>query len=259
MSIDFSLVFIIAALVCGVIWGLDALVFSRSREAMGDQKEPILVEYARSFFPIIVIVLLFRSFLFEPFRIPSESMLPTLLKGDFILVNKYSYGLRWPVINKKFLNIGEPNRGDVVVFRNPITPEKHYIKRLVGLPGDTIRYEDKRLIINGEPVSLSLENGAPVPLSARRCNRPGRVQAKEVLGQVDHGILLCDRYPKGHGTEFKVPQGHYFMMGDNRDNSQDSRFEKGVGYVPESHLVGKAVRIWMHWGSEWTRIGNKII
>ena len=261
MSIDFALIFIIAAVVCGVIWAVDALFFAAARRAAsGDAaSEPILVEYARSFFPIIVIVLVFRSFLFEPFRIPSNSMVPTLLTGDFILVNKYRYGLRWPVINKKFADTGSPSRGDVVVFRNPKEPSKHYIKRLVGLPGDKVQYVGKRLTINGEVVDLRADENESVPSERVRCGSGGReVFLIEDLGEISHEIRLTCGMVRTHPSEFNVPDGHYFMMGDNRDNSQDSRFANAVGYVPEEFLVGKAVRIWMHWGSEWNRIGNKI-
>ena len=261
MSVDFALVFIVAAIVCGVIWLVDSFFLKPQRANLGGEtaKEPLLVEYAKSFFPIIVIVLVFRSFLFEPFRIPSNSMVPTLLTGDFILVNKYSYGLRWPVLNKKFADTGSPKRGDVVVFRNPREPSKHYIKRLVGLPGDEIQYVNKRLTINGEEMGLSLESGAAVPSERVRC-RSGRRDdvLLEDLGSVTHEIRLTCAATRRHPTVFRVPEGQYFMMGDNRDNSQDSRFANEVGYIPEQYLVGKAVRIWMHWGSDWGRIGNKI-
>jgi signal peptidase I len=196
-----------------------------------------------------------RSFLFEPFRIPSSSMLPTLRVGDFIFVNKYSYGLRMPVTKTKFVPIGQPARGDVVVFRLPSAPKTNYIKRLVGLPGDLVRYQDKKISVNGEPVDLRIEGDYRGPGAS------GALLAVERLADVEHDVLLSKgRF--GREGEFRVPEGHYFMMGDNRDNSRDSRYD-GVGFVPEANLVGKAVIIWMNWdvsnsGPDWGRIGNRI-
>jgi signal peptidase I len=223
----------------------------------GVAKEPVLVEYARSFFPIILIVLLLRSFLVEPFRIPSGSMMPTLLVGDFILVNKYTYGIRLPVLNKKVVGIGEPQRGDVVVFRYPKDPTVDYIKRVIGLPGDKIGYYQKKLYINGQPAEQTLTGtytGVGSGLSMSGANL--RV---EQLGSVKHDILTVPNQPSMEG-DVEVPAGHYFVMGDNRDNSNDSRF---WGFVPEENLVGKAFMIWMNWdsangGIAWGRIGGKV-
>lgn len=252
---DFELALVIATLVTGGVWLLDKLAWRPRREAAGDASEPVLVEYSRSFFPIIVLVLLVRSFLFEPFRIPSSSMLPTLQVGDFIFVNKYVYGLRLPVARKKVVELDNPDRGDVVVFRLPSDPKTNYIKRVVGLPGDTVEYRDKRLTINGVPVRFEM-NGL-----YEGAGRGSVHLGQEILGGVGHEVLLS---PGRFGREgvFTVPEGHYFLMGDNRDNSRDSRYD-GVGFVPESNLVGKAVRIWMNWdwhnsGPDWGRIGDKI-
>ncbi|MEE8238298.1 MAG: signal peptidase I [Gammaproteobacteria bacterium] len=262
---DFALLLVVATFLTGVIWAGDAFFLKKRRLKRGAQSgagdssvghEPIVVEYARSFFPVLLLVLVLRSFLFEPFRIPSGSMMPTLLEGDFIFVNKFAYGLRLPVINTKILEIGEPEHGDVVVFKLPSDPRINYIKRVVGLPGDVVTYDQgsKRLNINGEAVPLD-------DLGIYEGNSGLRL-AREGLGDGDHLLLLTqDRLSPG-GT-YVVPEGHYFMMGDNRDNSRDSRFE-GVRFIPEYRLVGKAVRIWMNWrwpaqgGPLWNRVGDRI-
>ena len=253
MSLDFSLILVVVTTLSGVIWGIDRLFFQRHRQG-GEAHEPVIVEYARSFFPILLIVLLIRSFLFEPFRIPSSSMLPTLVVGDFIFVNKFEYGLRLPVLNTKILDIGAPSRGDVVVFRLPADPGTNYIKRLVGLPGDTVMYQNRRLYINGDAIdrkSLGEYTGE---------GQPGALLFNEALDDAEHEILLMPGRRSLEGI-FVVPEGHYFMMGDNRDNSRDSRYE-GVGIIPEDKVVGKAVRIWMNWSlpdaPRWKRIGHPI-
>jgi signal peptidase I len=264
MIFDFSFILVAATLLTGLIWGIDSLAFKPKRLAAASAKgvapenvrEPLMVEYARSFFPVILIVLLIRSFLFEPFRIPSDSMMPTLLDGDFIFVNKFSYGLRLPVLNTKIVPIGDPQRGDVIVFRLPRDPATNYIKRLVGLPGDHIVVRGENLYINGERVPTEL-NG-PYNEHGTRATR-----ATEHLGNVDHSVLyMRDRYDsEGRDYDEIVPAGHYFFMGDNRDNSKDSRFFD-VGFVPERNLVGKAVRIWLNWDLPnapiWERIGAPI-
>jgi len=251
MSVDFSLILVIATALTGAVWGLDSIVFKPRRES---GSEPVVVEYSRSFFPILLIVLVVRSFLFEPFRIPSSSMMPTLLVGDFIFVNKFTYGLRLPVANVKVLNVGKPERGDVVVFRLPADPSTNYIKRLVGLPGDTIQYVNKRLFVNGERVefrSLGSYDGE---------GQPGALLGQEQLGDSGHDLLLMPGRRSQEGV-FVIPDGHFFMMGDNRDNSRDSRYQ-GVGFIPEANVVGKAVRIWMNWDFPgmpgWSRIGRAI-
>jgi len=274
MNFDFPTLLVAATFFTGVAWAADALVLSPRRNKKARQlerqgispespevaaalKEPTWIEYCKSFFPVILAVLLLRSFLVEPFRIPSGSMMPTLLVGDFILVNKYDYGIRLPVLNTKIIDIGEPKRGDVVVFRYPRDPSVDYIKRVVGLPGDRIGYYNKILHINGEPVAqvpagVYVGKGSGVSMS-------GAGERQEQLGDVQHQILVMPRTPGLEG-EFVVPKNEYFVMGDNRDNSNDSRY---WGTVPEQNLVGKAFRIWMNWdsangGIEWDRIGKKI-
>lgn len=262
MSIDFALILVLAAAVTGVIWAVDAVFFRRqrvreaARSGPGEPvRDPVIVDYARSFFPIIVIVLVVRSFLFEPFRIPSSSMMPTLLVGDFIFVNKYVYGLRLPVWHDLILPVGEPERGDVVVFRLPSDPATNFIKRVVGLPGDHIRYYNKQLFVNDEPIRMELDGFymGPGPADARI--------GIEQLDGVEHEVLM---QPLGYSPngEFRVPHHHYFVMGDNRGNSHDSRYPD-VGYIPAENLVGKAVMIWMNWdwtgrAPIWSRIGDRI-
>jgi len=270
MNFDFPAFLVLATFVTGVIWLIDTLFFaSRRRVAAGEEepKEPLLVEYSRSFFPIILIVLLLRSFLVEPFRIPSGSMMPTLLVGDFILVNKFSYGIRLPVLNKKVIELGEPARGDVVVFKYPQNPAVDYIKRLVGVPGDTIAYRNKILYVNGEPqkqTPLGIYTGV-----GSGAHQTGALKNLEALGEVEHDVLVNPRVPDfGFGCQvlhrgpITVPEGYYFAMGDNRDNSNDSRC---WGLVPEENLVGKAFGIWMSWDGNrsgfpiaWERLGNGI-
>ena len=265
MKPDFSLILVLLTGLTGIIWLLDSLFLRRRRmdRAVQDQvqvvRDPIAVEYARSLFPILLIVLLFRSFLFEPFKIPSGSMIPTLLIGDFIVVNKYAYGLRLPVVNRKILSIGEPDRGDVVVFRYPVDPAVNFIKRMVGLPGDTIVYRDKRLFINGEEVpQAALGRYAS---SDVKCDTPraDAMRFRETLGEVTHDILIHED-SGSRDRQWVVPEGHYFVMGDNRDRSNDSR---EWGFVPEDHLMGRAVGIWLNFDykkgcGDLSRIGNGI-
>lgn len=245
MDIDFPLVLVVLTFASGLIWLADILFFRKRRLAAspadvasdGDEpKEPYLVDLSRSFFPVLAIVLVLRSFLVEPFQIPSGSMLPTLEVGDFILVNKYAYGLRLPVAGTKVLDIGDPERGDVMVFRYPVDRETNYIKRVVGLPGDTVRYRDKQLFINDQLIESEFVVRLP-PVEVR----------KEDLGTVEHDIFhtMGRSGAPGEG-EWQIPEGEYFMMGDNRDNSNDSRY---WGTVPDELIVGKAFAIWMHWTS----------
>lgn len=254
---DFALILVIATALSGVIWALDALFWRSGRLAADPAaKEPWPVEYSRAFFPILAIVLVLRSFFYEPYRIPSGSMTPTLLVGDFIFVNKFAYGLRLPVVNTKIVDLGEPERGDVVVFRGPQDPSINYIKRLIGLPGEVIRYEDNQLTIDGKPVPVKIVGPY---------NGPGQPRATlglERLAQAEHEVLFLGLNLSPTGT-FIVPEGHYFFMGDNRDNSADSR-SSGMGFVSEENLVGRAERIWMNFrlpndgGPLWSRIGDKI-
>ncbi|MDX1551788.1 MAG: signal peptidase I [Marinobacter sp.] len=247
MDIDFPLVLVVLTFATGLIWLLDRLLFRKRRlaaaglapgeyEADQEPKEPYLVDLSRSFFPVLAVVLVLRSFLVEPFQIPSGSMLPTLEVGDFILVNKYAYGLRLPVAGTKILEVDDPERGDVIVFRYPDDGSTNYIKRVVGLPGDRIRYQDRQLYINGEKVDSRFVARLP-PAELRR----------ETLGDTQHDVFLTlGRTGRSGEGEWLVPEGEYFVMGDNRDNSNDSRY---WGTVPDEMVVGKAFAIWMHWQS----------
>ena len=231
-SLDYSAILLAILALCGVILLVDRLVLKGPDNSV--------VSLARSAFPVLLIVLLFRSFLFEPFRIPSASMMPLLEDGDFILVNKFNYGLRLPVLNTKILATGAPQRGDVIVFHSTSGPPINLIKRLVGLPGDHIIVRDNHLSINGTPVALT-----PAGEYTGGFGFTGAPLEKETLGRSDHVIMLAqNRY----ASDFDgvVPPNHYFFMGDNRNDSEDSRFAQ-VGFVPEDHLVGHAIRIWMNW------------
>lgn len=265
-AVDFSLVLFILAVVSGLIWLLDRLVMTRARTALAPGAEPlpepVWVEYARTFFPIIVIVLAVRSFVFEPFRIPSDSMMPTLQDGDFIFVNKYAYGLRLPIINAKVTEGHLPQRGDVIVFRLPSNPRVNYIKRLVGLPGDYIRVEDNQLFVNGEPQRQQNAGSYSGPKDCsdprdRDCHEEyrGALVAIEQLGAVAHPVMFADKPPTPFDA--RVPPGYYFFMGDNRNNSLDSRFPGAVGFVPQENLVGRAVRVWLNF-RYFNRIGESI-
>jgi signal peptidase I len=250
MSINLALILTALTFLSGIIVALDKFVWGRAEEGTGSSAlRDTLVEYSRSFFPVLLFVLIIRSFVFEPFRIPSGSMMPTLLQGDFIFVKKFSYGLRLPVTETKILETGAPERGDVVVFRLPSDPSINYIKRVVGLPGDEIVYERHRLTINGEEV----------PLEAHPDASNDDPRFLEQLGERQHEILITNAAYMVRDGVYRVPEGHYFVMGDNRDNSRDSRF---IDAIPETHLVGEAVRIWMHMDGltwpRWDRIGNKI-
>lgn len=251
---SFPAIMVTLVVITGIIWLIDAIFWAPQR--VKDQKEPLIVEYARSFFPIILVVLIIRSFLVEPFRIPSASMLPTLHIGDFILVNKFAYGVRLPVLNTKVIDVNSPQHGDVLVFRYPQNPNVDYIKRVIGLPGDKVGYFDKTIYLNGEPVIQEVKQRDASLLGLS----PSRSELRfEYLGEKGHDILID---PERHLVEGEtvVPEGHYFVMGDNRDNSNDSRF---WGTVPEENLVGKAFFIWMSWdwnagGIVWNRLGNAI-
>jgi len=289
--VNFALILFILLVVSGAMWLLDVMLLKRQRVAAagraladfdaknGDARalnqpavareraaveerltrRPWYLEYTASFFPVILVVFVLRSFFFEPFRIPSGSMIPTLQIGDLILVNKYQYGVRLPVIHTKIVDIGLPQRGDVMVFRFPNNPSQDYIKRVVGLPGDKVEYMNRRLTINGVPVP---ERPVEPYLDEERAQY--RKQFVETLGTVEHRIILNDgpgvpivqgyqhtdpqacQYSPPEGVTCIVPAGHYFMMGDNRDNSEDSRF---WGFVPEENIVGRAFFIWMNFGN----------
>ena len=294
---NFALILFVLTVFTGVLYAADKLVFRKQRRAKAarlltdfdarnraalDRHEPIVeqerksledgtlrqpawLEYTASFFPVILLVFLLRSFLFEPFRIPSGSMVPTLEIGDLILVNKYEYGIRLPVINKKVVELGHPQRGDVMVFRYPLNPAQDYIKRVVGLPGDRVEYINKQLTINGQPVPT--EKTEPYYDTERMRSYP---QFAERLGSTPHRFIVDESVSPGMGREApgnthpgacqysgsgvvcQVPPGHYFMMGDNRDNSEDGRF---WGFVPDENIVGRAFFIWMNFGN-MGRIGS---
>ncbi|MCP4766006.1 MAG: signal peptidase I [Gammaproteobacteria bacterium] len=272
MHFDFEFFLVIASAVTSVVWLIDALLFARKRnqEAVSKEKEPLLVEYARAFFPVLLAVLVLRAFLVEPFRIPSGSMMPTLLVGDFIVVNKFSYGLRLPVTHHQITEGDRPQHGDVVVFRYPKDESQDYIKRVIGLPGDQVSYYNRRLSINGKPLEIEVDElyqglgDVNRMQSASGCDRAGaRCQVYiESTAEVDYTVMTNPASAYGINGEVVVPEGHYFVMGDNRDHSNDSRI---WGYVPEENLVGKATRIWMHWdwrdggtGLDLSRIWRKI-
>ncbi len=287
---NFALILFVLMVVTGIIWVLDLAVLSKQRRAAADKaladydartakltadgikldsntasrsqieaallRQPTWVEYSGSFFPVIALVFCLRSFLYEPFKIPSSSMVPTLLVGDLILVNKFTYGIRLPIVNQKIIQINDPQRGDVMVFKYPMDMSQDYIKRVVGVPGDKITYENKKLTVNGKPISYAAQDDYLDDESLVY-----KKQFKENLSGVEHRILNDDRAPTlnyGDVREFPnkeactyssegftcvVPAGNYFMMGDNRDNSADSRY---WGFVPDKNIVGKAVAVWMN-------------
>lgn len=262
MDIDFSIVLVSLVAFCGMLWALDSALMKRQRlQAIADYqanqargrsedeiskaisdlaREPLVIEYAKSFFPVLLIVLVFRSFLIEPFQIPTGSMIPTLEVGDFILVNKYAYGVRLPIIGTKLVEIDDPERGEVMVFIPP-HENKYYIKRVIGLPGDTIRYEDKNLYINGEMLPKTHVDDILVDTSIGALD--GTLHA-EIINGIEHPVQHIDAAGNRRSrTTWVVPSGHYFMMGDNRDNSSDSR---DWGPVSEADIVGQAIAVWMH-------------
>lgn len=235
MAMNFPLILVILTLVSGLMLVLDKFYLRKKRET--DQPAPFYIEYTAPFFPILFLVLVLRSFLVEPFQIPSASMVPTLQIGDFILVNKFSYGLRLPVTQTKIVEIGEPRRGDVMVFFPP-GDDRYFIKRVVGLPGDRVQVINNQLFINGE----RMEQSTATEFSD---GDHGYRVVQEKLGPVEHLIRRRETAGRlGQMYSIIVPEAHYFMMGDNRDNSSDSRV---WGPVPEERIVGKAFAVWMHW------------
>lgn len=257
MNFNFELILFYAVIVCGLIALFDCIFLAKKRNAIQagikkeDRKLPMLIDYARSFFPILLAVFLIRSFLYEPFRIPTGSLIPTLNVGDFILVNKFDYGMRLPVVSKKIYPIGEPNRGDIFVFRWPPNPSVVFIKRVIGLPSDRISYVNKVLFINGQEA---------VQTVVEPMNTEGVVKKEENLLGVKHLIQVIEGRSTEDFHDIIVPPGMYFAMGDNRDDSADSRF---FGFVPEQNIVGKARVVWMSWDSgsyrvRWSRLGQVI-
>lgn len=258
----FEIALVVLTFATGITWLLDRLLFAKKRAAAGgllEEKEPVVVDYARAFFPVLFVVLILRSFIAEPFRIPSSSMMPTLLIGDFILVNKFTYGIRLPINNKKVFALGEPERGDVVVFRPPHAPDQDWIKRVVGLPGDVVAFQGDTLYINGEPLQYAVAGTYEGQGKGR--DMSGATVLEETLGDRPHQVLeFPGADPRSQG-EWRVPEGQYFVMGDNRDRSDDGRF---WGTLPESQLRGKAFLVWMNFDSSapgwiaWGRIGKRI-
>ncbi len=265
MAFDFPLILVIAVAITGFLALLDWLYFAPRRRAAITQyeqesgtpspqvrerleREPVLIEYGKSFFPVLAVVFVLRSFIVEPFQIPSGSMIPTLEVGDFILVNKFSYGIRLPVIDKKILEVNDPKRGDVMVFKYPEDTRINYIKRVVGLPGDTITYTaDKHILVNGTAIAERFLGEEPGSLGSAGLYT-------EMLGEEEHFTRKERRRRMEPTREWHVPAGHYFMMGDNRDNSKDSRYwdDPSIpfelqGMVPDEYIVGKAFAIWLTW------------
>ena len=297
LGVNFALVLFCLMIVTGIFWCADLFVFKKQRQAayatavtalegrlasfqekdrdaqrqvgieeLQDKvlRQPWWLEFTASFFPVIAAVFFLRSFIVEPFKIPSGSMIPTLQIGDFILVNKYTYGVRLPILNKKVIDLGGPQRGDVMVFRYPVDPSLDYIKRVIGVPGDKIAYQNKRLTINGTAVPTTAQPDYLHKESIRYAQ-----QFSEKIGAAEHKVLNDEGAPAGIfaagnfpfrencnyndvGVTCTVPTGHYFMMGDNRDNSQDGRY---WGFVPEANIVGKAFFVWMNF-SDLGRIGS---
>jgi signal peptidase I len=295
---NFALILFVLMVVTGVIWFLDVFYLARQRRAAANRalaeydarnarltadgikadnsgnraqleagilRQPTWIEYSGSFFPVIALVFFLRSFLYEPFKIPSSSMVPTLLVGDLILVNKFTYGIRLPVLNKKIVQINDPQRGDVMVFKYPMDMSQDYIKRVIGVPGDKITYENKRLTVNGVEVKYT-----PLDDYLSDERMAYNKQFEENLTGVSHRILNDEAKPtytresvfpfaqsencqyRYEGFTCVVPAGNYFMMGDNRDNSLDSRY---WGFVPDKNIVGKAFFVWMNLGN-LRRIGS---
>lgn len=284
MDFDFNLILVPATLILGLIWLLDKLVL-KQKKTKGLEKSSAPVRWAYDFFPVLAVVLVVRSFLIEPFNIPSSSMVPTLYTGDFIAVNKYAYGIRLPLINTKVLNLGSPQHGDVVVFRYPENPKVYYIKRVIGVGGDTVSFNNGQLSVNGKAIDTKPANYTPDPAMTAQIYPPGKTemgqqitlqeaeqmgtkeetfakyvqetpspehthlvrylgeknwyQYADFLQQADRNLVTNE----GKQWQVKVPAGHYFVMGDNRDRSADSRF---WGFVPDENVAGKATYIWMH-------------
>lgn len=249
MNFNFELILFYATLVTGVVALLDILYFAPRRIQCGKLTMPVIFDYARSFFPVLLVVFLLRSFLFEPFRIPSGSLEPTLMTGDFILVNKYDYGIRLPVVHKKIYGQGAPKRGDIVIFRWPPNPSIDFIKRVVGIPGDHISYVDKKLTINGQPASQVLIKTTPA-FDESGTEWDANQISEDLLG-VKHDIYVDPKKESHDYLDIVVPEGMYFMMGDNRDDSADSRY---WGFVPDKNIIGKAVLVWMSWDTNHTNV-----
>jgi len=256
MNFNFAFYLTLAVLITGVITLLDVLLLRKHRADSG-AKQSAIVEYSRAFFPILLIVWVLRSFVIQPYRVPTGSLEPTVMPGDFIAVSQFSYGLRFPVFNTKFLNISEPHRGDIALFRWPVNPKIVFVKRVIGLPGDHIIYKNKVLTINGVEAKQKF-----IKKTYDYGNGPGQkrrvYEMQENLDGVKHDIYIQPIGGETRNYNLTVPPHEYFMMGDNRDNSDDSR---SWGFVPEQNLIGKAFGIWMSWNPvqhrvRWNRIGK---
>jgi signal peptidase I len=255
MGAYFELILVILVIASGVIAGLDKWVFAKHRDK--EAKPPLLAEYARSLFSVFLIVLVIRTFIVEPFKIPSGSMLPGLKVGDFIVVNKFSYALRWPLWHGEILKTGTPERGDVVVLHYPVNPQIDFIKRIVALPGDRVSYIDKQLFVNGKPVVQKVLGPVIDPVNS---STQDSTLLEEIAGDKTYQIYNLSWMPAVDFRDVVVPAGEYFVMGDNRDNSDDSRF---WGLVPADDLVGKAVLIWFSWDGDkhtvrWNQLGKVV-
>ncbi|CAL7961700.1 Signal peptidase I [Gammaproteobacteria bacterium] len=258
MNFFFDLPFILTllVLVSGAIALIDVLFLAKKCAA--HKKQPLVIEYARSFFPMLLLVWIIRSFLIQPFRVPTGSLEPTVMPGDFIVVSQFAYGLRTPVLNIKFFNLGEPKRGDIALFRSPPNPSILYIKRVIGLPGDHVVYQNKILTINGHQM---LQTPAGMDLDVEdKFSTPVQVRVEQLGNNVEHKIFIKSGRNELEKIDIVVPEGSYFMMGDNRDSSADSR---SWGVMPEKNLIGRVFGVWMSWDSEgtrvrWERIGKKI-
>lgn len=257
MSFNFTLLLTSLVILTGIISLIDVAVLAKIRYK-NNTRMPKVSEYARSFFPVLLLVWVIRSFIVQPYRVPTGSLEPTVLPGDFILVNQFAYGLRLPVLNKKLVNIGKPKRGDIVLFHWPVKPSVVFVKRLIGLPGDHVVYRNKTLTINGKVMSQRFLSNA---FDTEPDQLPIKVEKKEEnLAGLKHGIYVRPFGGMTGEVEVTVPKGGYFVMGDNRDDSDDSRV---WGFVPERLLIGKAMRIWMSWDSDkhrvrWQRVGKII-
>jgi signal peptidase I len=272
MSINFELWLLVATIASALIALIDKIFFEKNRLAQFDPnylaslgkkekhqatKAPFLADYARSLFFVFLIVFLLRSFVVEPFRIPSGSMLPTLKIGDFILVNKFSYGLRMPLSNETLITTTKPERGDIAVFHYPVYPEVDFIKRIIGLPGDKISYINKNLYINGQKLAQKYQAKIQVPDNS--ATKPSKLY-KETIGNITHEMLTMPTRSSVSFKKLKVPEGHYFVMGDNRDNSEDSRY---WGFVSQKKLIGQAFMVWFSWNGRdtsirWHQIGKTL-
>lgn len=259
----FEIILFVAVCVCAVVMLICRFAFPHLSKRV---PEPWYLDYARSFFPVLLIVFLLRGFIAEPFRIPSGSMLPTLEVGDFILVNKYAYGIRLPILHKKIVELNEPERGDIVVFRYPVDNKTSFIKRLIGLPGDVIEYKRRTLSINGQEVGkVKISDYIPFgdSVAAGRYLQTIPTGAEDQPNALVEYSTLQKISARGRGREgtWVVPQGHYFMMGDNRDDSHDGR---AWGFVPDHNVVGKAFFVWFHYNSmpggglDFSRVGTQI-